>query len=426
MITTPHWPIPLGKKPIDLGLERMAALLRALGNPHEKLPPVVHVAGTNGKGSCVAYMRAMLEAAGLTVHVYTSPHLVSFNERIVLAGKPIEDAFLHEVLEECRLASEKHTIPVTFFEGTTAAAFLAFSKVKADVVLLEVGLGGRLDATNVVAKPLVTVITPVSMDHMDYLGNSLEKIAGEKAAIMKPSVPCVVGPQDKRAGKVIEAFAARVQAPLSRFGHEWNVEEQGQGGFTFKGQKQISLPAPALPGRHQVLNAATAVAAIQRMKGFAVPDAALAEGTGSALWPARLQRLTEGRLPALMKDGELWLDGGHNEAAGQMLAEYAKEHWRDRKLYLICGMLKTKDSQAFLHPFRHRCERLIAVPIPGEPNGQNPIALKNVAQKLGIEAETATSVEEAVRRIQRSDPARYRTLITGSLYLAGTVLAANG
>lgn len=424
---TPHWPIPLGSKPIDLGLERMHALLKVLGNPHYKIPPVVHVAGTNGKGSFIAFLRAMLEAAGLKVHVYTSPHLVEFNERIVLAGQKITDNFLHEVLEKCRIAAEKNNITVTFFEGTTVAAFEAFAEVQADIVLLEVGLGGRLDSTNVVEKPVLTVITPISMDHMEFLGNTIAEIAGEKAAIIKQDVPCIVGPQVAEAEAVIEQYAQKQRAPLIRYGKEWQVEVQGKSFSYRSGSKTLSLPPPHLVGQHQYNNAGTAVAAaLELSKTFKITDKAISAGISLAQWSARMHRLTSGQLQHFLNKGtELWLDGGHNEAAGQMLAAHAAQQWNEKPLYLVCGMLKTKATEHFLKPFKGKVEAVYAVPVPGEPGAKSPAEIKKAAEAAGLKAEVAANVEEAVRRICLTRTTPCRILICGSLYLAGSVLATN-
>ncbi len=423
----PHWPIPPASKTIDLGLERMHALLKALGNPHRKIPPVVHVAGTNGKGSFIAFLRAMLEAAGLKVHVYTSPHLVEFNERIVLAGQKITDHFLHEVLEKCRVTAEKNNIPVTFFEGTTVAAFEAFAEVQADIVLLEVGLGGRLDSTNVVEKPVLTVITPISMDHMEFLGNSIAEIAGEKAAIIKQNVTCVIGPQVAEALAVIERYAKNQRAPLLRCGKEWQIEVQGKTFSYVAASKNLSLPPPHLVGQHQYNNAGTAVAAaLELSKTFKITDKAIGSGISLAQWPARMHRLTSGQFQHFLNKGtELWLDGGHNEAAGQILATHAAQYWNNAPLYLVCGMLKTKATENFLKPFKGKIETVYAVPMPGEPAAKSPAEVKKAAETVGLKAEIAANVEEAVRRICLTRTTPCRILICGSLYLAGSVLATN-
>ncbi|HTT79646.1 MAG TPA: folylpolyglutamate synthase/dihydrofolate synthase family protein, partial [Stellaceae bacterium] len=349
----------LHPKRIDLSLGRIERLLGALGNPQDRLPPVVHVAGTNGKGSTVATLRACLEAGGYHVHVYISPHLVRFHERIRLAGELIDEDALLAVLEECERANAGR--PITFFEITTAAALLAFSRAAADVTLLEVGMGGRLDTTNVVRRPAVTAITPISLDHQAYLGDTIAAIAGEKAGILKPGVPAVIGPQEADAAAVIAARAAALGAPLSRWRQEWHCDPVG-GGMRYAGaQWRLDLPLPSLAGAHQIANAGTAIACLEQLPDCPLPPAALARGLRHIDWPARLQRLKRGPLVALLPPGwELWLDGGHNPAAGAVLAE-AAAGWRDRPLSLIVGMLNTKDAAGFLAPLAPYARALCAV-----------------------------------------------------------------
>ncbi len=413
----------LHPKKIDLSLGRIERLLAALGNPHARLAPVVHVAGTKGKGSTVAIMRASLEAAGYRVHAYISPHLVRFHERIRLAGRLIDEDALIGLLEECERANGD--APITFFEITTAAAFLAFARVPADIVLLEVGVGGRLDATNVVARPAVSAITPVSIDHVAFLGDTLAAIAGEKAGILKPGVTGVVAPQPGEAAAVIGARGAAIGAPLYRAGHEWRCRADGAG-MRYEGARwRLDLPRPSLLGAHQVLNAGTALACLEALSGFAVPEAALAAGLRHIDWPARLQLLRRGPLVAQVPPGgELWLDGGHNPAAGEVLGAVAAE-WRDRPLDLVVGMLNTKDAAGFLRPMAPYARSLQAVTIPGEENPLPDAAIAAAAHAVGIAAETAPSVDAAVRALAGRRPAG-RILICGSLHLAGVVLAENG
>ncbi len=412
----------LHPKVIDLSLGRVERLLYRLGNPERDLPPVVHVAGTNGKGSVIAYLRAMLEAAGQRVHVYTSPHLVRFHERIRLAGELIDEAELVALLEECEWANG--TVPITFFEVTTAAAFLAFTRHPADILLLETGLGGRLDATNVVEAPILSVLTPVSIDHVQFLGDSLAEIAFEKAGILKPGIPAVVGPQPAEAQAVIEARAADLGVPLARAGKEWRAMPEA-GGFTFQnGAGPVGFyQPPALPGAHQAENAAIALAAAGRIAGHGLDEAARRAGLAAARWHGRLQRLSRGALPALLPPGwELWLDGGHNAAAGLALAE-ALDGWRDRPAHLILGMMNSKAVADFLRPLAPRAASLHTVAIPGEANGLTPEALAAEALALGMPTTTAADVAEAVARIAATAERPGRILICGSLYLAGRVLA---
>lgn len=402
----------------------MAELLRDLGNPQDRLPPVIHVAGTNGKGSVIAFLRAILEAAGHAVHVYTSPHLVRFNERIRLAGAEIEDAALVALLEECERVNADR--PVTFFEITTAAAFLAFARQPADILLLETGLGGRLDATNLVARPALTVITPVSMDHQDFLGNTIDRIAAEKAGILKRGVTCVCAAQPRKAAPVFEQRADSLECPLIREGRDFFVVQRGSELAYRAGERSRRLPMLGLPGKHQARNAALALACIDALPGFSVPEASIEKGLGAVEWPARLQRLSRGPLPDLLPEGwELWLDGGHNPAAGRALAEQGRQ-WRGKPLHLVVGMMSAKDPIGFLKPLAPRVVRLRAVPILGASGSLPAEALADAAERLAIASAPADSVAEALRSLAGADPTPARVLICGSLYLAGTVLRDNG
>jgi len=404
-----------------LTLHRIERLLAALGNPHEKLPPVIHVAGTNGKGSTVATLRACLEAAGYRVHAYTSPHLVRFNERIRLAGKLIDDAFLASILTDCERANAGAEI--TFFEVLNAAAFLAFSLVPGDFVLLEVGLGGRLDSTNVVKRPAVTAITPVSLDHQAMLGPTVAAIAGEKAGILKPGVPAVIGPQTEEAETVIEARATEIGAPIYRWRQEWRCEPAGDG-MRYEGQRwQHDLPRPSLLGAHQIGNAGTALACLEALPGAVISPAAIANGLRHIEWPARLQRLTRGPLVEMMRGWEMWLDGGHNPAAGEVLAASIGS-WRDRPLHLVVGMLNTKDAAGFFAPLAACTKSVQAVTIPGEANPLPAVDIAAAARSVGIAAYEAGSVEDALRAIASNENSG-RILICGSLHFAGVVLHDN-
>lgn len=409
----------LHPKVIDLTLGRVERLLAALGHPERRLPPVVHVAGTNGKGSTIAMIRAGLEASGARVHVYTSPHLARFHERIRIAGDLVGEDRLIELIERCEAANGSE--PITFFEITTAAAFLAFAEAPADYVLLEVGLGGRLDATNVVA-PRLCVITPISIDHQQYLGETLGEIAGEKAGILKPGTPCVVGPQPAEAWDVIVDRAAAAGAPLIAEGQDWQVwEEHGRLAFQDM-QGLLDLPRPVLIGAHQAANAGAALAAL---RALGADEAACEAAMTRAEWPARLQRLRRGPLVEAAGPGaEVWLDGGHNAAAGIALAE-ALTRLPPRPLHLVCGMLSTKDVGGFLRPLGARATSLEAVSIPGETATLPAEATAAAAREAGIAAETAPDLAVAVARIAARAPGA-RILICGSLYLAGRVLAENG
>lgn len=417
----------LHPKLIDLSLDRMHRLLAALDHPERALPPVIHIAGTNGKGSTLAYLRAIYEAAGYKVHAYTSPHLVRFNERFYLAGADIEDAPLAGFLEECERANGD--APITLFEITTAAAFLAFSRTPADVLILETGLGGRLDATNVVERPLATVITSISMDHMQYLGDTIQAIAGEKAAIMKPGVPAIHAPQRfAEVCGVLDAYAAKVGAPVSRGDLEWTARQEGDALVYSSRHGNRRLPLPVLAGLHQIDNAGTAIATVEAaMDRLPVTEADIARGLQTARWPARMQRLTRGPLVEALPPGwELWLDGGHNADAGTVLAATARSLWADKPLHLVFGMLDTKTPQDYLAAFAGVATKVRTVAIPGEAHSLTAGQTAEAARHAGLAAEPADSVADAVAAILRADGPTARILICGSLYLAGHVLAENG
>lgn len=407
----------LHPKVIDLTLDRVWRLLDILGNPQEKLPPVIHIAGTNGKGSTQAMLRAGIEGAGLSAHAYTSPHLARFHERIRLAGEVISEAELTVVLDECYTRNGPDSI--TYFEITTVAAMLAFSRVRADFTLLEVGLGGRLDATNVI-DPAITIITPVSMDHEGFLGDTLAKIAFEKAGIIKRAVPCVVGPQDDEAMDVIEAQAAKLGAPLLAYGQHWHVWEE-RGRLIFQDERGLlDLPLPALLGAHQIQNAGAALAALRHLQ---LPEAAFDAAMTNATWPARMQRLKSGPLVDAAGTAELWLDGGHNPAAGHALAAVLKT-LPPKPLHLICGMLNTKDERGYMAPLAEVAQSLHAVSIPGEKATLSAADTAASARDVGLDALEAETVADAISAITANEPSA-RILICGSLYLAGSILREN-
>jgi dihydrofolate synthase / folylpolyglutamate synthase len=422
--------LALHPKRIDLSLGRIQRLLAALGNPERRLPPVIHVAGTNGKGSTIAFMRAALEAAGKKVHVYTSPNLVRLNERFRIGGasggKFVDDAELGEALAECE--NKNGDAPITVFEMETAAAFLLFARHPADIVLLEVGLGGRLDATNVIEQPAACAITRVSIDHREFLGDTVAKIAAEKAGILKPGVPAAISGQASEALAVIERQAARLRAPLRVAGEDWSATEE-RGRLVYQDDDGLlDLPAPKLYGRHQFENAGTAIAAL-RVSGQRLPSAAYEAAMIDVDWPARMQRLSHGRLADLAPSGsELWLDGGHNADGGRAIAAAVAdlEERVTRPLVLIVGMLATKDCAGFLRNFSGLTRRVIAVPIHQE-NTVSAAGLAEIARGIGIPAIACADLASAITAAGNLGlhPAP-RILITGSLYLAGEVLAANG
>ena len=409
----------LHPKIIDLTLDRVWRLLDALDNPQNALPPVIHIAGTNGKGSTQAMIRAGLEAAGNTVHAYTSPHLARFHERIRLAGDLISEAHLTEILDECYAKNDGGNI--TYFEITTCAGLLAFARTPADYTLLEVGLGGRLDATNVIDQPELTIITPISIDHEQFLGNTLTKIAGEKAGIIKRGVPCVVGPQPEEAMDVIEATAARLGAPLIAYGQHWHVWEE-RGRLIYQDERGLlDLPLPNLPGAHQIQNAGAAIAALRHL---GKDDSAAEAAVTQAFWPARMQRLAEGPLVEAAPEAELWLDGGHNPAAGQAIGSHLAS-LPIRPTYLICGMLNTKDISGYLTPMMPHVASLTAVSIPDEQNTLPADETARMAREVGMKASEADNVQSALATIVAEEP-NARVLICGSLYLAGAILRENG
>ncbi len=415
----------LHPRTIDLSLDRMWRLLAALGHPERRLPPVVHIAGTNGKGSTLAILHAVLEAAGLVVHRYVSPHLVEFRERILLAGRPIAPARLADLLARCERANAGR--PVTFFEITTAAALLAFAETPADVVLLETGLGGRLDATNVVPRPRLVLIAPIGRDHERHLGRTVREIAFEKAGILRPDVPVLVGRQRfAEAVEVLEHRASLLGAPLSLMGRDFEVTETADGLRFRDGDGALLLPRPALAGVHQIDNAGLAVAAARRLaRDFpGIDTAALAAGLRRVHWPARLQRLTEGPLVARLPRGfELWLDGGHNPDAGEALARSLDGIAAGRPVHLVVGMLAAKDLDGFLAPLATRVRGLAFVPVPDDHRGHDPHAAAARWRARGTPARAFPDVAAALAALPPAGPGL--VLVCGSLYLAGAVLREN-
>lgn len=404
---------------IDLSLERMARLLAAIGNPQNRLPPVIHVAGTNGKGSLIAYLTAIFAAAGYRVHRYTSPHLVWFRERIVLQGKEIENEALIQLFRHISPILAQHQ--ATFFEAATAAAFLAFADKPADILLLETGMGGRLDATNVISKPILTAITPIALDHCEYLGNTIAKIAAEKAGIIKRGVPLIVGRQCAEALAVLEQKAENLNVPISRLGIEWQVENH----HYISATKNLLL-MPSLAGEHQFDNAATAVACVEQLPQFKISDEHIKQGLASAFWQARLQYLTNHPYTKFLPDGaQLWLDGGHNPQGGEVLGAWLAEQAKTHEIYLICGMMKGKDSKEFLQHLAPSVKYLSAISIPFEKDAQNPIAIAEAATAVGIEADTHDDIEKSLQNIAVRAKTPCIVCICGSLYLAGKVLAKN-
>jgi len=416
--------LQLHPKVIDLTLQRLQKLLKKLGHPERKLPPVIHVAGTNGKGSTIAFMKAILEAAGLGIHTYSSPHLVHFNERIYLADKGlISNEELTELLEECEQANGSSAI--TFFEITTAAAFLAFSRHPADYVLLETGLGGRLDATNVIDEPAACTITQVDLDHQQYLGETIAEIAAEKAGILKAGAPATIGPQHDEVREVLERIGAEKKAPLFFANQDWQAYEQ-HGRLVFQNNSELlDLPMPGLIGQHQIVNAGTAIATIRSLGDDRITAKHFEAGLTNVKWPARLQKLGPGELHEWAPAGsEIWLDGGHNPAAGQALAiGLAGLNDRSpRPLVLIIGMLNTKDPIGYFQAFEDMAHVVFTISIPNEENALSAEVLANIALQANLDAYPQSSVKEALNTAAEFCNAP-RILIGGSLYLAGHVLA---
>jgi dihydrofolate synthase / folylpolyglutamate synthase len=421
--------LTLHPKKIDLALDRILRLLHDLGDPQKKMPPTIHVAGTNGKGSVCAFARAMLEAQGLKVHMHTSPHLVRFHERIRIAGTLISEDELVATLEECERVNAGKEI--TFFEITDAAMFLAFSRHPADALVLEVGLGGKFDATNVIDKPAMTVIQPIGLDHQDFFGSDIRNIAAEKAGIIKRGVPLIVGPQDEAPLEVILRQADRLSAPAYVFGQDFSAHQE-HGRMVYQDEfGLLDLPLPKLIGRHQIENAAVAIAALRHAGRAWGTDKGIETGLRTVDWPARLQRLTRGPLVEMAPKGsEIWLDGGHNPhcAAAVSRAVADIDDKLERPLYLICGMLRTKDATGYLQAFRGLARHVVTVTAPGPAYGAG--ALYDMARAAGLDAAPAEDLEDAMLQLQawaRAHPKEPppRILICGSLYLAGEVLAAN-
>tara|TARA_B100001248_G_scaffold60067_1_gene41205 strand:- start:1376 stop:2683 length:1308 start_codon:yes stop_codon:yes gene_type:complete len=420
--------LKLHPKLIDLSLSRLKKLLDSLGNPEENLPPIIHVAGTNGKGSTVATLAAIYKSAGYRVHIYTSPHLVRFTERIVVSGSEISKNYLEELLIECEDANNGESI--TFFEITTAAAMLAFSRNPADLLLLEVGLGGRFDATNVIETPTLSVITPVSMDHQDFLGKTIDEIAFEKAGILKPSVPAIIGPQTNKALNVIKRRALELGSSAYIFGEDWNISPANNQLIFKMGSKSCIVPRPNLLGDHQIQNAGCALASIKLLNGqFPVSPQEIDMGLVSINWPARLQKLKEGNLVEnLLEDVEIWIDGGHNQDAAKAIASTLRD-WRtasrEISIHMVFGALNNRCPQNFLQYFTNVIDTIRAVDIPGETNALSALEIETAARECGLKAYPAKGISPAITDIISNSSGKRRILICGSLYLAGAVLREN-
>jgi dihydrofolate synthase / folylpolyglutamate synthase len=421
----PHWPVPLGSRPIDLELSRISKLLNLLGNPQNNLPPVIHVAGTNGKGSTTAFLKAIFQAAGYRVHTYNSPHLVRFNERIGILGNEIEDDFLYQILEECRIISEANNTEVTFFEGTTAAAFLAFSRVKADILILEVGLGGRLDATNVIEKPIMSIITSISIDHTEFLGDNIIKIAREKAGIIKPNCPCVITQQYPESMEILMQIAQMNNSVSYSYEYDWIVYSDHEHNLIYEANGDIlKFPKPSLQGAHQYLNAGNAITAVLNLPEFKINHNHIAQGISQTHWPARIQCLTEGVIISkIAKDWQIWVDGAHNDSGAYVLSLWLSEQ-KKMPTYMIFGMTKGRNCQEFLTNFIGKVDYLIGVLIEAEPSSYSGEFVSDCSNQIGIPASAANSIDEALAMLTPiAGPARI--IVCGSLYLAGDILYQN-
>ena len=425
----PHWPVPYGHKPIDLDLSRIKSLLAKLKNPELSIPPVIHVAGTNGKGSTIAFLKNIFENAGYKVHRYTSPHLVRFNERIEVAGQEIDDQALYSVIEECRIAAgDSH---LTFFEGVTAAAFLAFSRFKADVVLLETGMGGRLDATNVIDNPLLSIITTISYDHMEYLGDTLSKIAAEKSGIIKSRSTCIVSWQYKEVMSVILKKCKEIGSEALACGEDWDCDGTDYGFYLTMGGEKMLFPKPSLVGLHQIMNAATAVASVKSsavQNKYIITNENIEYGLQNTFWPARMQNIKNGVLYGLLpEDCELWLDGAHNTGGAEMLAMNIRLLFNDDKLlYLVNGRTKDRDIEGFLSYFIGRPRKLFCLQVQNEPLAEKAENIHKVAQNMGFKSQVMNSLRDSIiDAVKDARGSPFRILICGSLYLAGDVMSAN-
>lgn len=429
MIHMPHWPKPLGNRPKDFSLDRIKSFLDKLGNPEKKMPPIVHIAGTNGKGSTLSFIRYIMQAAGYKVHAYTSPHLVNFNERIVVAGSYISDNELYSLLEECRAVAEDQ--PITLFEAATIVAFLAFSRHKADITLIETGMGGRLDATNVINNPILTIITSVALDHTEYLGSTVEIIAGEKAGIMKLNVPCVITPQEKSVMKALESYAVKIKSSLYRGNIEWTCVKQNNKTMFQSSIQSIEFPLPSLSGDHQLTNAGTAIAACSILSGkygFDIGEEDISSGLQNTNWPARLEHIKDGNLiSSLPKGFQLFLDGAHNSDGARVLAKWLKDNHAEG-VYVIFGVTRNRNVKEFLQHLKPYIKLLYAVCVQSEPNAANTGIIKEAADEMEIKTIECESISDAIlNHIAKTPIQNIKTiLICGSLFLARDLAIENG
>lgn len=424
----PFWPDFTGYRNIELGLSRVYQLLERLNNPHLKLPATIHLAGTNGKGSTLSFLRTIFSESGYKVHTYTSPHLVNFNERIVLAGTEISDEFLSEILHECQKAAETPpAIPVTFFEGITVAAFLAFSRIKADILLLETGMGGRLDATNVLPQTLCSIITPIAFDHTDFLGNTLGKIAFEKGGIIKKNCPVIIAKQKASALRTLCNQALESNSSTAIFNRDWKIKKK-KNGFLFEGfNHKLDLPLPSLHGDHQIENASTAIAAVLMQKKFKISEKNIAAALQKTYWPARLQKISSGKFfDLLQKNTELYVDGSHNLQGSTTLDKFLRQQ-KNRKIFAIFSMLQDKDCAGFLQKISKSVDYLIALEIPNEAKSRKATEICRIAKEVNLKSLAAKNFSEAFKKISdlKENNESAIIVVCGSLYLAGSFLDKN-
>ncbi len=426
----PFWPDFSGYRNIELGLSRVYQLLQRLDNPHHKLPPTIHLAGTNGKGSTLSFVRSIFSEAGYRVSCYTSPHLVNFNERIVLNGCEISDEFLTEILHECqKAANQEPAIPVTFFEGITVAAFLAFSRVKSDILLLETGMGGRLDATNVLEQVLCSIITPIAFDHTDFLGKTLNKIAFEKAGIIKKNCPVIIAKQKKSALQSIANQALKMNSATKVFGKDWQVKKQKNGFVFFGFGEEISLSLPSLLGDHQIDNASVAIATILNQTQFLISQNHIKSAIAKTFWPARLQKISNGKFTQkLSLNDQLYLDGSHNLQGSATIAKFLKSQ-KNQKIFVVFSMLQDKDCRGFLQKIQPYVDHLLTLPIKDEPKSRSSEEISEIAKEIGFKSITKTQslsqAFEILTKLRVNEDEEYLILVCGSLYLAGNFLAEN-
>lgn len=419
MVSMPHWPKYIfGRNSIKYDLGRMSDLIKVLKSPHLSLPPVIHIAGTNGKGSTASYLKAIFAAADYTAHVYTSPHLIEFNERIVISGEKISDAYLFQLVERVRIASEKHNIEPSFFEAITAVAFLGFAEKKADVLILETGIGGRLDATNIVEKPLISIITPVSLDHVNYLGPGIENIAYEKAGIIKNGTPCVVSHQFPTALDIILKMCHTRNVESIVYQSDFGIQKMADG-FKFLSQKSdFDLPMPALMGDHQILNSATVIAALElAQQVFSFSKKHFFQGLKNATWPARIQKIATHKYRNFVSEkNQIWLDGAHNDHGAKVLANWIQDELLD-PVILIVGITKNRDVVSFLSQFKGYVQTIFTVPVESEPLSYPAQILSQKAKAADIETIPCLCLEDALTKIS-NDSFEGNIIITGSLFLA--------